>query len=75
MHLLFQVVNPGEDPDPNLWKKVDVTDQIGGTNSTFRTGAGANVPFSGCQLSSASTTFYLTNVLKAAQQHINLTII
>jgi hypothetical protein len=65
IHLLFQVTNPGEDPNPNLWKKVDVTNQIGGTNSTFRTGAtNANVPFSGCQLSSASTKFYLTDYLK-----------
>ena len=64
MHLLYQVVNPGEDPSPNLWKKVDVTNQIGGTNSTFRTGTTANVPFSGCQLSSASTKFYLTDYLK-----------
>ena len=64
IHLLFQVVNPGEDPNPNLWKKVDVTNQIGGTNSTFVTGTSANVPFSGCQLSSASTKFYLTDYLK-----------
>ena len=64
IHLLFQVVNPGEDPNPNLWKKVDVTNQIGGTNSTFVTGTSANVPFSGCQLSSASAKFYLTDYLK-----------
>ena len=64
MHLLYQVCNPGEDPSPNLWKKIEVTNQIGGTNSTFGTGTSANVPFSGCQLSSASTKFYLTDWLK-----------
>jgi hypothetical protein len=47
-----------------LWKRVEVTNQIGGVNSTFGTGATANVPFSGCQLSSASTKFYLTDWLK-----------
>jgi hypothetical protein len=72
MHLLYQVVNPGEDPSPNLWKKVEVTNQIGGTNSTFRTGATANVPFSGCQLSSATTKFYLTDYLKKRAQTYQL---
>jgi len=64
IHLIYQVCNPGVDPSPNLWKRVEVTNQIGGTNSTFNTGATANVPFSGCQLSSATTKFYLTDWLK-----------
>ena len=64
MHLIYQVCNPGEDPSPNLWNRVEVTNQIGGTNSTFNTGATANVVFSGCQLSSATTKFYLTDWLK-----------
>ena len=64
IHLVYQVCNPSEDPSPNLWKRVEVTNQIGGTNSTFNTGTTANVPFSGCQLSSASTKFYLTDYLK-----------
>ena len=72
MHLLFQVVNPGEGPNPNLWKKVDVTNQIGGTNSTFTTGTSANVPFSGCQISSAVTKFYLTDYLKRVSQTYQL---
>ena len=72
IHLLYNITNPGEDPNPNLWKKVEVTNQIGGTNSTFNTGATANVPFSGCQLSSGATRFYLTDYLKKRAQTYQL---
>ena len=58
IHLLYQVVQPGDDPSPNLWKKVNVTEQVGGAASEFT--QSNQIPFSGCQLTSGSTQFHLT---------------
>ena len=45
IHLIYNITNPGEDPNPNLWKRVEVTNQIGGTNSTFNTGCYSKCTF------------------------------
>tara|TARA_R110002012_G_scaffold7802_8_gene36200 strand:+ start:34429 stop:37074 length:2646 start_codon:yes stop_codon:yes gene_type:complete len=65
IHLLYQIANPGEDPKPHLWKRVEVTDQIGGSGSPYITASTSTsyIPLSGCVLSSADTRFFLTKSL------------
>ena len=70
IHLLYQLVDDAaEAPSPHLWKKVDVTNQIGDGN-TYSTGS--SIPLSGCVLSSATTRFYLTDWLQKRAQTYTL---
>jgi len=72
VHLLWQRVTiPNSIPSPHLWTKTEITEQLTGAYSS--TVAVGSTPLSGCQMSSASTTFYLTaaNMVTGTTYNLN----
>jgi hypothetical protein len=71
IHLIWQLVNqPQTDPHPADWTKTEVTDLLGPTCGQF--GFNNPLPFSGCQISSGGTKFYLTASNQATGTSYNL---
>jgi hypothetical protein len=54
IHVIYQLVNLGDDPQPDSWRIVEVTEQLDGYNLNN------NIPLSGCVITSAGTNIYLT---------------
>ena len=71
IHLLWQrVTSPNTMPQPHLWNKTEITEQLTGAySSTVPVGS---YQLSGCQISSASTTFYITRANQVTATTYNL---